>query len=233
MKIIKNTLNAFALIAIFAFFVAAQNTGEAVLVTEFGRTPCGDMIARQDYLFHELSKDPKAIGYAIIFSDADSLENARRVELTLNGQTEFRKFDDSKFRVVHAVGQFGLNVQFWIVPEGADLPPYEPVNWPLGTSRKPFIFNRSDGDVGPCPSGHQFKVYADILNSYPGSKGHVVLWTRTKRQFEKEKERVERDLVRKYSLGAGKIRYFYFRQRDNCPRWEYWVVPKRSKGQRK
>ncbi len=233
MSIARNTLNAFALIAIFAFFVAAQSIGEAVLVTEFGRTSCEDMIARQDYIFIELGKDPKAVGYALIFSEADSLENARRVELTLNGQTEFRKFDDSKFRVIHAVGQSGLNVQFWIVPEGTDLPAYEPVKWPLGTSRKPFRFNRSDGDMGPCPSGHQFKVYADTLNSYHGSKGHVVIWARTKRQFEKEKERVERDLVRKYGLGTGKIRYFYFRHRDNYPRWEYWVVPKRSNGQRK
>lgn len=233
MSIIRNTLRAFALIVIFAFFVAAQNGTEAIIVDEFGRTSCEDIIARQDQLFIGLDNDPKAIGYALIFSDADSLEDARRVERYLNGQTEFRRFNDSKFRVVHAVGRSGLNVQFWIVPEGADLPPYEPVKWPLGTSRRPFIFNRSDVDEGPCPFGNQFKVYADILNSYPGSKGHVVIWTRTKRQFEKEKERVERDLVRKYGLGAGKIRYFYFRHRDNSPRWEYWVVPKRSNGHRK
>ena len=207
-----------------------QETPKAVLVDEFGKLPCEDAIARQDNLFAELEKAPNSIGYAIIFADSNHLKEGRQTETMFNGQTEFRRFDDSRFKVIRAVGSSGLKVQLWLVPPGAEIPKHSTTEWDfeLDPTSKPVKVNASDYDEGPCPIGSQFKLYSDRLKANPHARGHIVIWARTRALFQREKERIDRDLIAKHKIDASRIRYFHLPHGPTYVKWEYWIVPGRN-----
>ena len=104
------------------FNVFTQESPPALLIDEFARLECEDVIARQDNLFAELQQNPNATGYAIIFSDDEFQKVARQTEAMFNGQTEFRRFDDDRFQVIRVAGPRGLKVQLWLVPAGGGYP---------------------------------------------------------------------------------------------------------------
>lgn len=220
-------------ILLMTFGVAAksQEPPKAVLIDEFGKLQCEDVIARQDYLFAELQKAPMATGLAIIFADSDDLKRARQTEAMFNGQTEFREFDDARFRIVRANGSDGLKVQLWLIPPGASLPQFtkRDRDFEIDPKGKAFKVNASEYDEGPCPIGSQFKLYSKTLKANPHAKGHIVIWARHRTQFLKEKARVDRDLLTKYNIASSQVRYFYFPHRSSDVEWEYWIVPNKNK----
>lgn len=220
---------AFALMSL-CVSVFGQKQPEAILLDEFSRTSCGDVMVRQDALFYELNKDPGTVGYAVIFADPKHLSEARVREMTIRGHTESRQFDESRFVIVRASGKGGTYVQFWKVPRGAELPEFQPADWDfkLGPESKPFIFNSSERDFGPCPIGPQFKIYSDYLKANPSAHGHIVIWARTTKEFQEEKGRIHRDLLTEYDIPSSRIRFFFRRHLSPNLNWEYWVVPRRK-----
>lgn len=218
---------------LFASGVGAngQDPPKAVLVDEFGKLECEDLIARQDNLFHELNQNPNYIGYAIISSDETTFRQARYTEAMFDGQTEFRRFDDFRFRVLRATGLNGLKVQLRVVPAGANIPQIIDKGWDfkIKAGSKPYRFNVSEYDKGPCPVGSQFKLYSATLKANPSAKGHIVVWARIRSQFLNEKARVQRDLVKKYGVNPSQIKYFHIPNRSKSVKWEYWIVPAKGK----
>jgi len=204
-----------------------QEPPKAVLVDEFDKLPCEDVIARQDNLFTEIQANPNSIGYAIIFADGENLKQGRQIEAMFNGQAEFRRFDDTRFQIVRAVGSSGLKVHLWIAPAGASIPQFTAREWDfeIDPKRKPHKFNASEYDEGPCPIGSQFKLYSDTLKANSPAKGHIVIWARTRAIFQKEKRRVDRDLLEKHKIDRSHIKYFYFPHRSSQIKWKYWIVP--------
>jgi hypothetical protein len=217
-------------IFLVAFSVAAncQETGKATLVDEFGNLSCEDVIARQDYLFAEIQKTADSVGYAIIFADEENRKRARGMESVFQGQTEFRRFDDARFKVIRAAAEQGLRVQLWVIPRGASVPEFQPTDWDfeIDPTRKPFKINASEYDEGPCPIGSQFKRFSDYLGANPKARGHIVIWARTAAQLREEKDRVKREFLTKYNIEASCVRFFYIRHRSPHIKWEHWIVPR-------
>jgi hypothetical protein len=230
MKPTQIILIAIILVAVSVHAIG-QGSPKAVMFDEFGSLTCEDVIARQDYLFAQLESDPAAIGYAMIFADTNHLRQGRQTEAVLNGHTEFRRFDDSRFRILRAVGSSSLKVQFWIVPAGAEVPQHTSLDWDFQISEnsKPLKINASTDDEGPCPIGSQFRLFYDRLKTNPHTRAHVVVWAQTRAQFLKEKERVDRDLISKYGISSTRVRYFFIPHRSAAVKWEYWIVPRRNK----
>jgi len=230
MNLSRLYLISFLLLALGAS-AKSQKPPKAILIDEFPRLHCEDVIARQDNLFVEVQTTPNSVGYAIIFADNENRTHARRTESMFHGHTQFRRFDDARFKVIRAVGAEGLRVQLWIIPRGTPVPEFQPTEWDfkIDPPRKPSKFNASEYDEGPCPIGSQFQLYSDYLKANPDTRGHIVIWARTSAQFHKEKERIHRDFLTKYSIDDDtRIRYFYFRHRSTYIKWEYWIVPKRN-----
>ena len=223
----------FSAIFLVALSVAAncQETANAILVDEFANLSCEDVIARQDNLFAEIQETPDSVGYAIIFADEESRKRARGMESVFHGQTEFRRFDDARFKVIRAAAAAGLRVQLWVIPRGASVPEFQPTDWDfeIDPTRKPFKINASEYDLGPCPIGSQFKRFSDYLGANPKARGHIVIWASTAAQFQEEKDRVSREFMTKYNIEASRVRFFYIRHRSPHIKSEHWIVPMRAR----
>jgi hypothetical protein len=91
---------------------------ESRKVDEFGKLANDDVRLRLDGFFNELNADPTSKGYIIITATA---KEGARLEKLMNNHISFRSFDSTKITIVTRDGA-ETNVQFWVVPAGADNP---------------------------------------------------------------------------------------------------------------
>lgn len=230
MKLLKSLL----LLAVF--FVAsqicfAQETQKAELIDEFGSITCEDLIARQDALINTLKNEPNSTGYVIIYSNGKDSRVAWQTKMYVDGQTEFRRFDQKRLIVLRATDEIELNVQFWKVPAGADKPEFKEIGWnyDLSNRNKPFKFNSSEWDVSPCPIGSQLDSYSNHLNANKNFRGHIVISTKSDKEFQKEKVKLLNKLENDYKLSTNQVRFFFVKRKIDYILYEFWLVPNKKR----
>jgi hypothetical protein len=205
----------------------AQETPKAELIDEFGRLTCEDIIARQDALLNILNEEPTSTGYIIIYSNKKDSRAAWRMKMFIDGQTELRRFDQKRLTVFRGTDESEVNVQFWKVPAGAEKPEFKEIGWnyDLSNRKKLFKFNSSEWDVSPCPIGSQFDSYSNYLKANKNFRGHIVIFTKSNKEFQKVKENLLNKLPNDYKVSPNQLRFFFVKQKIDYTNYEFWLVP--------
>jgi hypothetical protein len=133
------------LIFVLSSVIPAQEKPSAIKVDEFGKITCEDLLARADNFFMQMNANPSARGYCVIRGSNDLLRRKLGWEAEFKAALAVRMSDSSRLAVVRGPETGDFNVQFWIAPQGADVPDFKPTIWrfslPSGT--KPFLINTS------------------------------------------------------------------------------------------
>ena len=141
-------------IFVLAFSISAQ-TDEAKQIDEFGIPPCGDMLARSDWIYSNLQSSPDSKIYVIYYGGRfrkeriwdkrtksynkiqleyphrdDALNRAKAIPFYLTTEKSFSTVERNtlKDKVVLINGGFRQNIEMeiWIVPQNAAPPKPSP-----------------------------------------------------------------------------------------------------------
>lgn len=201
-----------------------QEKPKAILVDEFGNISCDDFLARIDGLFNELQNEPNSQGYVVIYGKKDYLRRKIAYELWTNGAIKFRNFDSSRIIKVRGAETENIKIQFWKVSIGADKPYFNEASWNFVFQPKTKLFIFHDDLEQICSSVSFEKVFAEYLNANPQSRGHIVIYEKSLKQFEKQKRKIQ-DLLK--DIPSNRLRYFFIKRGNSNT--EYWLVPGKRK----
>ncbi|HEX8251229.1 MAG TPA: hypothetical protein VF599_23860 [Pyrinomonadaceae bacterium] len=196
----------------------------------FGELNCDDILARIDNFFYAIKKNPGAVGYAIIQGERDKT-NFLQHEWWIYNNVESRRFDDSRLVVVRAEGDSeGIFTQFWLAPPGAEKPAYVEIkpDFTISENRKPFVFNSTAEANSPCPDSLQLKIYSDYLKANAVIRGHIVIFAKSPKEFQKQKSGVSTKLADKYKILPNQLRFFFVKKTDYSY-IELWIVPRKKR----
>lgn len=238
------------LLAIFfvtAQICFAQETPKAELIDEFGKICSEDLMARIDGFVGILSNDPTAKGNIVFYGD-ESVEgrNINFINYLTKIYPQVRGFDNSKFIFTRGENRSEMQIQFWIVPDGAKSPdivkPFVEQKF-LSTiqfDRNWAKFNRDSGELNiysngflelGCEFSPNVRDFAKILLSNSELTGYLVVYT----EFGKGAKYGNRiasfavvDLMNNYKVPRKRLKTIYGGNRKN-PEMEFWFVPKGEK----
>jgi len=205
--------------------IFAQEKSEPVQVDAFGKPTCEDLLARTSSFYYQLSQNPSSTGLVIIRPDKNSPKDALFYKNAIMSTWKLSGFDSSKIRIVRGTdSSFGIEITFWLVPPGSQVPESASADWPGEriTSQKSFVYGTSfTGEM--CPS-FLAENYANLIKSNSKIKALVVIHpynSATKWTLATEWRKI---LVEMYHIPLRQIRIFFSKPaRDE--RVEFWVVP--------
>lgn len=206
--------------------LAGQERPVAMQVDEFGRISCDDYLARIDNFYVQLNNNPTVQGLMIVSGDPKYFRNKIDYELNFEGAIRGRKFDPDRVTIARGKKSDELKIQFWIVPAGANPPEFErterDLKLPPGT--KPFVLHDDLEQI--CWTPTFAKVYKEILDANPRSRGNVVVFAASKRAYAKGVREAKANLK---GISPSRLRFFRSRTGSTDPYAEYWIVPPRKK----
>jgi hypothetical protein len=206
-----------------------QDKPKAEIIDQFDEINCEELLARLDNFLIAMRNNPNAAGY-IIISGGKNDKNSFRDEWRIRGHLEFRRFDDSQLTIAKAEVVKDSYTKFWLVPAGAEKPEYKEIDfdYKIPENRKPYIFNSTKEDGDLCPGGNQLKIYSDYLSANPNFRGHIVIFTESKAEFEKERTKLFNELTNKYKIPADQIKFFFVKKKEFSYN-EFWLVPQKKR----
>jgi hypothetical protein len=231
-KFVKSQKIILALLILLAFFQIcfSQDKTKLEAFDSFGELGCDDLLGRIDNFFYAIQNNPGATGYAVIQGKPDKTEFFRH-EWWIYNNVESRGFDDSRLVIVRAEGASEeIFTEFWVVPPGAEKPSYVEIkpDFTISENEKPYVFNSTNDEDGPCPDGLQLKLYSNYLTANPAFRGHVVIFTKSQAEFQKEKSDIAAKLANKYKVSPNQLRFFFVRKTDYSY-VELWLVPPQNR----
>ncbi len=213
------------LIILFASFHVCfgQAKPKAVQVDEFGFITCDDFLSRVDNFFIELENHPNSQGYAVISGENNYLKKKLTYGLWLNGAIREAKRDGSNITKIRSEETGDFKIQFWIVPAGADKPNFNEAEWNFvfPPKTKPFVFHDDYEQI--CSSVSFEKVYTEYLSANPKSRGHIVIYGKSLKEYQTEKKEAQNLLS---DIPQRQLRFFYVK--SDYPNVEFWLVPNKK-----
>jgi hypothetical protein len=216
-------------VSLFATTVG-QETPKAVLVDEFGNLPCGDLLARLDHFYVQLSNNPGSTGFVTIANSPegrpDSVFQQRWIEL----YTRFRRFDLNRLKIVRSINEGQMKISFWLLPTGATEP-----NVDVDRSyeiphiiKKPFIFGVDElyGQV-ECDD-YNVDIFGKFLAANPNSRANLVFRDPSTSVARRGSAHVVTELVEKHGIARDRIRVFIVKPTKPVgqePITELWYLP--------
>jgi hypothetical protein len=208
----------------------------AELFDEYGEIPCGDVLNRLDLFFVELQNDPDAKGIAVIQIKNDDIRTGFEQEQLIRGNVAFRNFPAERLEIVRTTSDDEFRVQYWVVPDGTELPDLEEKGWDLKFSgdQKPFLFTASSNDVVACPGIDELGLnfFAEYLNANPKARGNIVLKTPSDKKFAAEKRSLIESITGEYKIPSSRLRFFRVRKKEFNEsifspevEVEFWILP--------
>lgn len=223
---------AFALIIAVSFFgsTPGQATPQAVLVDEFGFLQCGDLLARLDVFYNQLSNKPGSTGFVSIANSPEgrreSVFQQRRIEL----YTRFRGFDLKRLKIVRSSSEDDMRTSFWLLPSGTAEPEVDvDHSFELPHSvNKPFIFGVDElyGQV-EC-SDNSVDIFGKFLAANPNSRANLVFRDPSPSVARSRSVEVVTELVEQNGIARNRIRVFIIKPTKPIgqePMTELWYLP--------
>lgn len=213
------------LISLAAFqFCLAQEKPKAELVFEFGNDGCEILLANMDYFYSELQNNPDSHGYVVISGKGDDTLKKLRYELLINGSIAFRKFDANRINKVRGAETNNLKIQLWKVPAGAEKPVFNEAKWNFvfPPETKSFVFQDYNEQI--CYSVGYEKAFGEYLDANPNAKGHIVIYEKSPKKYQKQKQAVQKLLS---TIPQNRLRFFQVKK--DTSNVEFWLVPKNKK----
>lgn len=203
----------------------SQGVPKAELIDNFSRISCDDFLMRLDVFYGELLNDPTSQGYVVIYGDNADLRIKLVYELWTGGSIRFRNFDVNRIKIIRGIETRELNIQLWKIPAGGEKTDFKEAGWDFtfAPKTKPYIFYDEFNDQ-ICSSVPFEKVYAEYLNANPNAFGHIVIYGKSRRNYQRQKN--ETQILLK---DAPQNRLRFFQIRDERENVEYWLVPRKKK----
>jgi hypothetical protein len=190
-----------------------------------------------DSFFNDLQNEPTAKGYIVFYGSARAVATKER---QTRSYMRLRSMNPSRIVFVNGGVAQMLNMEFWIVPAGADsdliwsdsyyvdipdsketkkVPEPEPID-----KTKPYVFSEEYYDGVVC-YGEVDKMdlagYAEILKENPKSRGNIVITLMTKKEYrEKRKEILE--FLTGQGIAGKRLRTFHVKGYGGV---ELWYLP--------
>jgi hypothetical protein len=175
-------------------FAQDANAGRLVArkIDEFGKLHGCDGGARLDNFAIELDNEPNAMGYIIAHDARQRLRGAAHAWglYFLSYFVEFRGQSESRFVLVDGAEVPGedLSMELWLVPEGAEPPPFKA---PGKREARPYtgkyvtlsVFNETvfhdteGGEAGSFNDGIIYASFANLLKMQKDSQGYIVVYS--------------------------------------------------------
>jgi hypothetical protein len=227
MKNLKLYLAA-AMAVLFAGCVHAQDgpqeNPKAKLVEAISTTDssCEHRRAVMDTFLSELSNNPSAQGYVVIYRITLPVWLAKSRSNELRKHLEMRRFDASRVTIVEGSSQGDPEIEFWLVPPGAENPELKEFDGvvngpPMEQVTKPKNFTEANPDH--CLWGELYlEEYATEMNwgwEYPG---RIVIYAKNLAAFQKRKQELITELA-KFEVPAKRLTFL----RKPALRGEEWV----------
>ena len=223
MKIPKALLLLTILLASFQICFG-QEKPEAILTEEFGKITCEELLARLDQFSAELNNNPNSTGYIVIHPEKTSVRSGISFVNWIKGHWTFRKLDETRYVIIRGEEKDTLNIKFWRVPPGADESFHKGEKWLAAATKikKAFVFNSLHiEDI--CPTFNP-KYYAEILLSDPSLRGHIVIFSRSRKEARKAAEDWLTMLTKDYKVPRNRLRVFFANEQNGLEA-EFWLVP--------
>jgi hypothetical protein len=204
---------------------------KARLVTSYStkRSACEHRMAVIDHFLGELSDDPTAHGYVVVYPVTKPLWIGENRVNQVHKHIKFRNFDPTRVTIVKGDPKKDSETEFWIVPPGADNPPLKKSDVAvdvasIGPITEPKNFTAENPD--PCYWGELWlDGYAAEMNhgwEYPGK---VVIYAKNLATFRKRKTELI-ELLAMHGVHAKRLTFL----RKPLPREgeeavELWILP--------
>jgi hypothetical protein len=224
MKLLKLILTFLTLLTC-AQLCLGQEKPEPILSEKWVKVYCERSLGNLDNFFMELQNDTTATTLIVIYYGDDSLAERFKNENQIIAHAEFRKFDSKRLKIVSVNrGDRDVEIDFWRIPAGADLPPVQGKVEELSLPNKAFRFG-FPGALCPFFSEELYKKY---LEKYPDYHGNVVIYGRTIREAKKNGKWWIKRLVDEHGINRNRLKVFYSTARID-EEAEFWLVPPRKK----
>lgn len=231
MKLLRIPFIAILLLA-FCGGVKSQEVAEPVLVDEFGRISCEDLLARADNLGSQLKNRPGVSALVVIYGAGDNESRANYFANFVHRALISRWDPESKVTVVRVGSQNTLKGRFWMVPQGAnvELPTHRVVGQIPFRINSRVRFSVVTGD--PC-TNHIGKGFANTLKSDESLLGIVVDFNvPPSRRMTSAAEWVEY-FKTEHNIPRERLRIFFKRDPKLSEHFsgytEFWLAPANKK----
>lgn len=218
---------------LFAAAVSGQQSPQAVLVDEFGRLACDELLGRLDVFFAELRAVPQAVGLVAVHTSANDRHEGVIVQEIIKAHSKWRGIDQRSLHFVRSDSHRGRLVQLWQVSPGAETPKFEAElrTCELPAERKePFVLTvETKFGAQICPAIDERAVFASLLKDNPKARGNIVVRGNSSKKARVKAAAIARRLASQYGIPRSKLRTFSaaFQRPSNHdePVVEYWYLP--------
>ena len=217
-----------AMAVLFAGCVQAQDTPyeipKAKLVEAISTTDsnCEYRRAVMDTFLTELSNDPSAQGYVVIYQIIRPVWLAKSRASEIRKHMEIRRFDPSRLTIVEGGSQGNPMIEFWIVPPGAENPQLKEFDGAVNAAPMEQIIepkNFTEENPDHCLWGELYlEEYATEMNHGWEYPGRVVIHAKNLAAFQKRRRELTAELA-KYDVPARRLTFV----RKPALRGEEWV----------
>ncbi|HRH43328.1 MAG TPA: hypothetical protein PKY82_16970 [Pyrinomonadaceae bacterium] len=226
MKIILTSL-----LLIFAFqFCFGQEKPVARQINETGRINCcwGDF----QQLLLEI-ENTKSKGYVIIFGEKENKLKNYLYEQSIRSLYSYR--DNPTIVILHGRSESEIRTQFWVVPNGAEIPTFEEEQWDYTLAiNKPlkiydwFDYGEGGGD-GVCDMLYQEIYTSRFLLANPELNANLVIYAKTAKKFKSIKSKLIKQFEEDFKITKNRLSFFHILGENPVGNGEIWLVPKRRK----
>lgn len=204
---------------------------KAILIDQFQRANCEDVLMRTDNFFVHLQNNPGASGYIIFYGRRRAVAIAER---EAKNWIRIRNFDPGQIVLVRGGGiNERAEIEMWLVPPGADPPEVKPQaeSEEIETHEKepaiptkPYIFSSEHGEgIAGCTEELDLEGYAAALKTNPKSRGNIVIYA-TSKEFFREREKEILDFLKDKGIARKRLRTFY-QKSEALFGTELWFLP--------
>lgn len=216
-----------AIILFLAFSCFAQEKPKAILIDEFGKITCEDLLARSDHLGFKVREVPANRAVVIIYGSKDLEARADATAEFIHRALIGRYNNDFNVTVIRSHVRTDLGGQFWSIPPGIE---FDTQNARV-IAQIPFRVDKKtlfDTEMGAPCSKHAFYGFVRMLKSDDSLSGYVVNVNYTQNE-RADTIRYLLGLFRENGISHRKIR-IYFKTKKMPPNTlpsfsEYWLVP--------
>jgi hypothetical protein len=193
---------------------------------------CENVVISTYHLIDELEKNPKSVGYIIIYR-----KQTKSKELNFSGyyqqdiitlEIKKRNFNPNSIRIIRAASAEN-KIDFYIASDKSEKPNFTETKWNLDIPSKPIMFDDGMGGQLCAETPFRLNTFSEILEANKKAQGHFVIYADSIKDFTKEKKRITNEIV-KFGIPLKAIKFFF--RKDNSTIYPYaklWFVPNNKK----
>jgi hypothetical protein len=223
------TLQKFFLVFAFLFTCLpagfGQNQTERTSMDDFEEVT-GDKLQERIEKFVKALTQNNSRGLIVLYAPKGRSILRYLFEGRLKGCFKMWKYDDSKISYIFADGRDDIFIQFWEIPPNTAPPEVNeiPRDYKLSDLSKPVMLDNLYKETPYCPLAFDMNFYSRFLNANPDIDAKIVIYEKTLKAFESEKQKYSQELTQTEQISPQRIT-FVKGQYKGVSDAEFWLVP--------